>query len=183
MTTVGVGQDIELAAALRAGIRVVPDFPRPGIDFQDLCPIFAQPGLMRLLTCSICAAYDDSYNKVLAVEARGFVLGANVAAAEEKPLVLARKKGKLPGATHRTTYTLEYGSEVLEIQVGAIRPGDRVLVVDDVLATGGTLAAASQLIALGDGVTAGHAVAVVIEGLNGQSRLAPAPVYAALSVG
>lgn len=179
---VGIGLDARLARELQDQITVVPDFPKPGILFQDLCPVFANPGLMRMLAKSVCAAYGDGFDKVLAVEARGFVIGAHVAAEADVPLVLARKKSKLPGVVHSLAYALEYGTAVLEIQHDAIRPGDRVLIVDDVLATGGTLAVAAQLVGMAGGVIAGHAVIVVIDGLGGPDRLAPWPLYAALSV-
>jgi adenine phosphoribosyltransferase len=179
---VGIGLDSGLAKAVQSWINVVPDFPKQGIMFQDLCPVFANPGLMRMLVESICAAYGESFNKVLAVEARGFVIGTRVAAQADVPLILARKKGKLPGVVHSMAYALEYGSEVLEIQADAVRSGDRVLLVDDVLATGGTLAGAVHLVGLAGGVISGHAVIVMIEGLGGPARLAPHPLYAALSV-
>jgi adenine phosphoribosyltransferase len=178
----GIGLDSGLAKAVQSQITVIPDFPKQGIMFQDLCPVFANPGLMRMLADSICAAYGESFNKVLAVEARGFVIGALVAAEADVPLILARKKGKLPGLVHSMAYALEYGSAVLEIQAEAVRRGDRVLLVDDVLATGGTLAGAAHLVRLAGGVTTGHAVIAAIEGLGGPGRLAPAPLYAALSV-
>jgi adenine phosphoribosyltransferase len=179
---IGIGLDSRLAKAIQSGINVVPDFPKPGILFQDLCPVFANLSLMRTIAESICAAYDKSFDKVLAVESRGFVVGTSVAMEADVPLILARKKGKLPGLVHSMAYALEYGSEVLEIQIDAIRPGDRVLVVDDVLATGGTLAVAAHLVGLAGGEIAGHAVIVVIEGLGGPDRVAPQPLYAALSV-
>lgn len=179
---IGIGLDSGLATAIQSEIKVIPDFPKPEIMFQDLCPVFANPGLMRTLAESICATYGKSFDKVLAVESRGFVLGTSVALEADVPLILARKKGKLPGLVHSMPYALEYGSEVLEIQLDAIRPGDRVLVVDDVLATGGTLAVAAQLVGLAGGEITGHAVIVVIERLGGPARLAPQPLYAALSV-
>ncbi len=98
------------------------------------------------------------------------------------PLALARKKGKIPGPVHATSYKLEYGEASLEIQHTAIEPGERVLIVDDVLATGGTLAAAATLVAKGAATTTGHAVAVRIAALNGEQRLHPPPVFALLSV-
>lgn len=180
---IGVGSDSELENAVKEQIVLVPDFPKPGILFQDLCPLFANPKLMRMIVRSVSAGYGNRFNKVLAVESRGFVLGAYVAAEAEVPLILARKKGKLPGRLLSTAYSLEYGTEVLEMQETAVHSSDRVLVVDDVLATGGTLAAAAELVKLAGADTVGHAVIVVIDGLGGLDRLAPQPVYAALSVG
>lgn len=179
---IGIGLDSRLAKMIQSEIKVVPDFPKPGIMFQDLCPVFANPSLMRTLAESICAAYGKSFNKVVGVESRGFVVGMSVALEADVPLILARKKGKLPGLVHSMAYALEYGAEVLEIQIDAIQPGDRVLVVDDVLATGGTLAAAAHLVGLAGGEIAGYAVIAVIEGLGGPDRVGPQPLYGALSV-
>ncbi|WP_275461167.1 adenine phosphoribosyltransferase [Streptomyces noursei] len=170
-----------LRGAVRQRIRVVPDFPEPGIQFQDLTPVFGDPELVRRLAATFTAAFSGAFDRVLAIEARGFVLGTAVAAAADRPLVLARKKGKLPGPVHRADYALEYGTATLEIQRDALAPGDRVLVVDDVLATGGTFAAAGALVADGGATVAGYAVAASIAGLDGAARLAPDRVFSLLT--
>jgi adenine phosphoribosyltransferase len=174
----------ELADLISDRIRVVPDFPRPGIDFQDLCDVFADPGLLTEIAAAMADAARGNhvFDRVLAVEARGFILGTAIALHSAVPLALARKKGKLPGPVHTTSYDLEYGRDSLEIQRTAIKPGERVLIVDDVLATGGTLAAAAALVAKASAITACHAVALRIAALSGEERLRPSPVVALLSV-
>jgi adenine phosphoribosyltransferase len=173
-----------VASLLSERIRVVPDFPRPGIAFQDLCPVFAVPGLLGDIAAAMADAAVNNcrFDRVLAVEARGFILGAAIALRSAAPLALARKEGKLPGPVHTASYELEYGQASLEIQQSAIKPGERILIVDDVLATGGTLAAAAALVAEAAATTAGHAVAVRISALSGERRLRPSPVFALLSV-
>ncbi|MFH8492035.1 adenine phosphoribosyltransferase [Streptomyces longisporoflavus] len=174
---------VDVADALREAIRVVPDFPQPGVRFQDLAPVFARPDLVRRLAEAFDETFHGTYERIMAVEARGFVLGTALSALADRPLVLARKKGKLPGPVHRAEYVLEYGTATLEMQRDAVRPGDRLLVVDDVLATGGTLAAAAELVAAGGAHVAGFAVASTIAGLGGTESLAPAKVYSVLPAG
>jgi adenine phosphoribosyltransferase len=169
-----------LDAELSTAIRVFPDFPTEGVQFQDLTPVFADPDLLRRLADAVAAAFDGGFDRVLAVEARGFVLGTAVAARSGRPLVLARKPGKLPGPVHRAEYALEYGASALELQRDALRPADRVLVVDDVLATGGTLAAAGALVAASGAEVVGYAVVSVVAGLGGLDRLGPTRVFAVL---
>lgn len=175
------GED-SLERQLTNAIRVVPDFPHTGVRFQDLCPVFTRPDLVRRLGEAFTAAYDGLFDAVLAIEARGFILGTATSAAADRPLLLARKAGKLPGAVHRVTYDLEYGKAAVEVSRDAFSTGDRVLVVDDVLATGGTLAAAAELAGACGAMVTGHAVAVTIGVLNGTDRLAPMPVYSVLTV-
>lgn len=174
--------DTDLAGAVGSLTRVFPDFPRPGIKFQDLMPVFAHPALLRRTAGAVTAAFEGAFDKVLAVEARGFVLGTIVADVSGRPLVLARKPGKLPGPVHAVDYDLEYGTATLQIQADAVEPGDRVLVVDDVLATGGTAAAARDLVVHGGGRIAGYAVLATLTGLGGAERLAPDHVFSLLSV-
>jgi adenine phosphoribosyltransferase len=175
--------DATLVAALSEHVKVVPDFPRPGIYFQDLSPIFARPLLLAGIGKAIDEAFAGSFDRVLAIEARGFVLGAVVACHGGYPLVLARKQGKLPGPTHSVAYDLEYGRATLEIQHDAVRPEERVIVVDDVLATGGTMAAGSKLVEQAGAVVAGCAVVLRIAPLAGERRLSPLPVFSIMSVG
>ncbi|MDH6576342.1 S-methyl-5-thioribose-1-phosphate isomerase [Kitasatospora sp. MAP5-34] len=161
-----------LAKRIEALLTEYPDHPTPGVLFRDLAGLYAEPGVLGELADHVLAAFDGQVDRVLGIESRGFVLGAALAARGALPLVLARKPGKLPGAVHRASYTLEYGEDRLELQQGAIRPGERVLIVDDVLATGGTLAAAAQLVADADGRVAGLTALVALRGLGGEQRLA-----------
>jgi adenine phosphoribosyltransferase len=173
----------QLARDVLAAVRAVPDFPSRGIVFQDLCPVLARPGLLGQITGALLARFAGRFDAVLAVEARGFVFGAALASACAAPLVLARKPGKLPGPVSRAAYALEYGTAELELQRDAFAPGTRLLVVDDVLATGGTLAAAGRLATSASGRIAGYAVIMTIAGLGGADRLAPAEVFSLTSAG
>ncbi|GAA2671980.1 adenine phosphoribosyltransferase [Streptomyces lunalinharesii] len=173
-------QPTTVADELRSALRTFPDFPKPGINFQDFTPVFAQPRLLRRIAESLAAAYDGEFDRVLAVEARGFVLGTTVAAVADRPLALARKKGKLPGPVFSAAYDLAYGTDTLELQQDAFAPGERVLVVDDVLASGGTLAAAAGLVAECRAQLVGFSVVMSLAGLDGAARLAPARVFSLL---
>src|SRR2546423_6609364 len=131
---------------LKARIRDVPDFPHPGIVFKDITPLLADPIAFSTVIDLIVVHFGrGSVDKVVGIEARGFILAAPVAYHFGAGFVPMRKQGKLPGATWDTPYALEYGNAVLEVQQDALAPGERVLVVDDVLATGGTVAAAADL--------------------------------------
>ncbi|GLY84359.1 adenine phosphoribosyltransferase [Actinoallomurus iriomotensis] len=172
-----------LADLIRDNIRTVPDFPRPGIAFLDLCPVFSQPALLGALAGAMSDAFAGAFDRVLAIEARGFVVGTAVACHAGRPLVLARKSGKLPGPVDSVRYDLEYGSAELQVQRDVLRPGERVIVVDDVLATGGTMAAADELVRRSGAAVAGYAVVVTIPGLGGEGRLGPAKVFSVLPTG
>ena len=144
----------------------VPDYPEPGVVFKDITPLIADHDSFTAVVESLAGAGRDAdgrtvVDKVVGVEARGFILAAPVALALGAGFVPVRKAGKLPRATHAVSYALEYGEATLEIHRDSISPGDRVLVVDDVLATGGTLAATRQLIEACGGAV--HAVSVLIE--------------------
>lgn len=164
-----------------AAVRAVPDFPSQGIVFQDLCPVLAEPELLGRIADALLERFAGGFDAVLAVEARGFVFGAALAAAGATPLVLVRKPGKLPGPVFRVSYALEYGRAELQLQRDAFVPGTRLLVVDDVLATGGTLAAAGELVTTAHGSVTAYAVIITIPGLGGAARLAPAEVFSLTS--
>jgi adenine phosphoribosyltransferase len=132
-------------------IRDVPDFPEPGVVFKDITPLLAEPGALAAVVEALGrhgrdAAGDTVVDKVVGIEARGFILAAPVALALGAGFVPVRKQGKLPAATHEVSYTLEYGEATLAVHQDALGPGDRVLIVDDVLATGGTVAATADLV-------------------------------------
>ncbi|GAA0589052.1 hypothetical protein GCM10010172_87550 [Paractinoplanes ferrugineus] len=152
---------------------VVEDFPRPGVRFRDLAGVYAQPATLGAAAHAVAAAYRDAFSHVVAIEARGFMLGTAVALAAEKPLVLVRKAGKLPGPLRSVKYDLEYGEDVLEMQESAIPPDGRALIVDDVLATGGTLAAVAKLVTESGAAVAGFGVLLELAGLGGGRRLHP----------
>ncbi|MEO3777990.1 adenine phosphoribosyltransferase [Micromonospora sp. B11E3] len=167
-----------MGAAVAERIRVVPDFPAPGIAFQDLAGLYADPALLRAAAEAVGAHPWGRVDRIVALEARGFPVAGAVAALTGRPLVLVRKPGKLPGATRSVGYGLEYGTDRLEMQVDAIRPGERVLLVDDVLATGGTLRAAAGLVGAAGGDVAGYAVVVELAALAGRKTLDDRPVLA-----
>jgi adenine phosphoribosyltransferase len=166
-----VGEDGGAAARLRAAIRSVPDFPETGILFRDITPLLADGPLLQEAVRAMAAAAPDA-EAVVGIESRGFIFGAPIACLVGAGFVPVRKMGRLPGATERESYDLEYGANTMEIHRDGLRPGQRVLLVDDVLATGGTMGAAARLVErLGARVVA---VSVLIElaALDGRSRLA-----------
>jgi adenine phosphoribosyltransferase len=164
-------------------IRDVPDFPAPGILFKDIAPVLADAAALAAMTDELVdACRGERVDIVVAVEARGFILGAPVALALGAGFVPVRKPGKLPHLTRSVAYALEYGEAVLHMHTDALQPGDRVLLVDDVLATGGTLAAAAQLVRESGAEPVAAAVLLEIGALNGRAALAPLPVHVLQSV-
>jgi adenine phosphoribosyltransferase len=162
---------VTLGAALRL-VRDVPDFPEPGILFRDLTPLLADAAGFRSVVDAMAAALPPETDVLLAVESRGFLLGAALGYALGLGVVPVRKPGKLPLVAHRVEYALEYGTAVLELPAEVLRPGAVVTVVDDVLATGGTAAAACELAERDGSVVAGITVVLELGALDGRSRLA-----------
>ena len=162
---------------LSSYIRNVPDFPRQGILFKDITPLIGTPDAFAEAIRQL-AARAPKPDAVVAIESRGFIFGAPLAQLWNVPFVPARKFGKLPGRTVRQVYSLEYGEDTLELHADALRPGWQVVVVDDLLATGGTAGATVGLVQqLGARVSAAL-FAVELRGLGGRERLAPTPVEA-----
>jgi adenine phosphoribosyltransferase len=158
---------------LRACIRDVPDFPKPGVLFKDITPLLMDPSAFAYSCAKLAAHYAKSKVDVIAAaEARGFLFAAPMALELRKPLVPLRKPGKLPYTTHSFRYDLEYGSAELHVHTDAIPAGSRVLLVDDVLATGGTMAAACQLVEKAGGTVAGCAFLIELSFLKGRALLA-----------
>lgn len=170
--------------AWAACLRDVPDFPRPGILFKDINPLLANAHARTQALASMVVPWQKKgVGAVLGVEARGFILGTAMAMQMSVGFVPVRKPGKLPGATLSQSYGLEYGQDVLQMQVDALPPGTRVLIVDDVLATGGTLAAAVTLARRLDLEVVGGAVLVELAGLGGRARWPMGvPLHASLVV-
>ncbi len=167
---------------LRALIRDIPDYPKPGILFYDITPVLGHPvGFMHLIERMADPFREAGVTKVAGIEARGFTVAAPVATELEAGFIPIRKPGKLPYDVHRREYSLEYGTDALEMHTDAVEPGDRVLIVDDVIATGGTAAAALAL--LGDVGAEVVAVSVFIElgFLNGADALGGVPFHALLT--
>jgi adenine phosphoribosyltransferase len=153
-------------------IRDIPNFPKPGILFKDITPLLAEPAAFQHAIKDMSTHYEEQgVDAIAAAEARGFLFAAPLALALRLPLIPLRKPGKLPYQTHCFQYELEYGSAELHVHIDAVRPGARVLVVDDLLATGGTLAAGCQLIEKAGGQVAGCAVLVELSALKGRDKL------------
>lgn len=170
------------AAAIVERTRVTPDFPAPGVLFRDLTPVLGHPASL-LLVAQAVARLGGQADLMAALEARGFLLGAAAAVAADAGVLPLRKPGKLPGTgtgtVMRETYALEYGTAALEVQPADVPPGARVLVVDDVLATGGTAAAAVELVRRAGGTVTGVVVALELTELGGRDRIpADVPVHA-----
>ncbi|MCG8969904.1 MULTISPECIES: adenine phosphoribosyltransferase [Streptomyces] len=160
---------------LLSRIRDVPDYPEPGVVFKDITPLLADPAAFTALTDALAeVAGRTGATKVVGLEARGFILGAPVALRSGLGFVPVRKAGKLPGATLGQAYDLEYGSAEIEVHAEDLSADDRVLIVDDVLATGGTAEASVQLIRRAGAQVAGLAVLMELGFLDGRARLEPA---------
>ena len=168
---------------LRSHIRDVPDFPKPGVMFKDINPLLADATAFRTVIHALAEhAASLSVTKVAGIEARGFFFAAPVALELGIGVLPIRKAGKLPGHTLTETYDLEYGQATVEVQEGAVSAGDRILVVDDVLATGGTAVAAAKLLGSAGAEPVGLAVLLELTFLAGRERVAPLPVKALLPV-
>jgi adenine phosphoribosyltransferase len=168
-----------LSQEVRALIRNVPDFPKPGIMFRDLSTLLLDgPAFRRTVEWLAGVARERQAEVLVGIESRGFIFAAATASALELPLALARKPGKLPSKTKRADYTLEYGADGLEMHIDAIEKGDNVLIVDDLLATGGTAAAVVKLVEELGGNVVGLAFVVELSFLAGRGRLGRNPVTA-----
>ena len=160
---------------IRAAIRAIPDHPKPGITFRDITPLMGDPAAFEETTRLLAEAFKArGVAKVAGIEARGFVFGAALAARLQVGFVPIRKLGKLPLDTYKRSYTLEYGEDTLEMHKDAAAPGERVLVVDDLLATGGTAEAAAALVGMADAGVEACAFVVELDGLGGRERLSGA---------
>lgn len=170
-----------MVESIRALIREIPDYPKPGVLFYDITPVLGNgPAFNDLLQRMVDPHRDAGITKVAGIEARGFTLAAPIARMLGAGFIPVRKPGKLPHVTNRRTYDLEYGTDALEVHVDAAGPDDRVLLVDDVIATGGTAAAASELLhELGSDVV-GLSVFIELTFLNGRARLGDLPLHALL---
>lgn len=158
---------------LKAHLRDVPDFPKPGILFKDITPLLADPRAFHMTLDLLAHPYiGEHIDAVVGVESRGFIFGGALAARLNASFVPVRKPGKLPAAADRVAYALEYGEAELEMHKGSIQPGARVLIVDDVLATGGTAAAAAALSRGQGGVVSGFAFVIELGFLDGRARIA-----------
>ena len=166
---------------LRDHIRDIPDFPRPGIQFKDITPLLGHPGAFRASIDRLAQAFaDQKLDAIAAAEARGFIFGAPLALALNLGFIPIRKPGKLPYATIAMEYQLEYGSDRLEVHSDALKPGNRVLLLDDVLATGGTMRACCDLIQQTGAEVAACAFVLELDFLKGREKLEPFEVFSLL---
>jgi adenine phosphoribosyltransferase len=170
-----------LTIDLKQMIRSVPDFPKPGINFYDITTLLKDPGGLKATIDSLAIPYEASgIDVVVGIESRGFILGAVVAQRIGAGFIPVRKPGKLPTKAIKEIYELEYGKDALEIHADAIEKGQRVLIVDDVLATGGTAAATTRLVKQLGGDLQGLAFLIELTFLNGKAKLAGENVYSVL---
>lgn len=166
------GMTVDLAKKIEASIRTIPDYPTPGVMFRDITPIFSNPGLMDEITEAMLSQLKGSrIDAIAGIEARGFIFGAILANKLGCAFIPVRKLGKLPHQTESEEYTLEYGTATIEIHVDAVIKGSRVLIHDDLLATGGTAAAAARLIKRLGGMLAGFSFLVNLSFLPGEELL------------
>ncbi len=169
----------QLSRRVHAALRDVPDFPSAGILFKDITPVLADPLLMRDVVAAMAASVSHAgLTKIVGVESRGFLFGMPLALAMQLPFAPARKPGKLPWHVERVSYDLEYRSDMLEMHTDAVGAGDRVLIVDDVLATGGTAAATCQLVERLGAQVAGIAILVELGFLGARSLLPDREIHA-----
>jgi adenine phosphoribosyltransferase len=166
---------------VRARIRDVPDFPKKGVVFKDITPVLGDPALFKRVIDAFAERWRGQHiTKVVGVESRGFVFAAPLAYVLDAGLVIVRKPGKLPWQRVREVYALEYGEDALEMHVDALGPGDRAVVVDDVLATGGTADAVGRLVAGRGAELAGYSFLLELGFLHGARRIGPDKVHALL---
>lgn len=168
----------DAAAHLDRLIRMIPDFPSPGIEFQDLTPVLADGAALASIADALVEPFLGTFDVIAGVEARGFALAAAAAARHDSGVLLVRKAGKLPGGTIAEDYALEYGTATLEVHLDQVPVGSRILLIDDVLATGGTIGAAASLVERAGWHVAGIAVVLEIAALGGRARLAPRDITA-----
>ncbi len=169
--------------ALERLIRVIPDWPTPGVMFQDLTGVLASAEGLAEVSQALAQPFRDSHIDVVAgMEARGFIVGTAVARELGTGFVALRKAGKLPGAVHSATYELEYGTATLQVHQADIAPGSRVLLIDDVLATGGTAAAAVSLVEMCSAEVVGLGVVMTLEFLSGREKLSSIQIHSLRSI-
>ncbi|WP_412517540.1 adenine phosphoribosyltransferase [Actinomadura madurae] len=174
---------MDLGKLIQERIRDIPDYPKPGVVFKDITPLLADHVAFAGVVDAVVNHHGrGTIDKIVGIEARGFILAAPVAYHFGAGFVPVRKKGKLPAATDGETYDLEYGTETIEMHLDALDPGDRVLIVDDVLATGGTAGAAADLVRRGGGDVVGLSVLLELSFLHGRDKLGNLDVHSLVTV-
>jgi adenine phosphoribosyltransferase len=162
---------LSLEQEIRNTVRDVPDFPKPGIMFKDITPVFYNQALCSGMVDHIIASMIEKPDAILGIESRGFLFGFAVANKLGIPFVMVRKAGKLPSKTHQEKYNLEYGSSAIEIQTDALKSGWKVIIHDDLLATGGTAEAAARLVKRSGALVSGFNFVIALDFLNGKEKL------------
>lgn len=162
-------------------IRTIPDYPKKGIVFRDITPLLQMPTAFEDVIQRMYTRWVDQTDAVVALDARGFIFGAPLALQLNVPFVPVRKKGKLPYKTHELSYGLEYGTDVVEMHVDALEKGSRALVVDDLLATGGTAHAAGELVKRTGATLAGYAFVIELSSLQGRKKLHSVPLQSLIT--
>jgi adenine phosphoribosyltransferase len=177
----GLEEPLERLSYVRDRVRAVPDFPKPGILFRDITPLLADPKAFHMVIDALVEQFiGQPVDAVVAVDSRGFIFGAPLASRLNTSFVPARKPGKLPAETVSVAYALEYGQASLEMHKDALSAGDKVVVIDDLLATGGTAAAAGELVVSQGAEVLAYAFVIELDELDGRSKLEPAPVVSLL---
>ncbi|MCS5702922.1 MAG: adenine phosphoribosyltransferase [Acidobacteria bacterium] len=177
----GAAPEDDVRDRLRKAVRDIPDFPKDGILFRDITTLLLDPEAHSLAVKALADPFrDDLPDRIMGIESRGFIFGGALALELGVGFVLARKPGKLPGPVLSVSYDLEYGSDSLEVHKDAIQPGSKVLVVDDLIATGGTAKGACELVELLGGYVAGAVFLIELTGLNGRGLLGDRPFYSIL---
>ena len=163
---------------IKNSIRNVPDFPKPGIQFKDITTLLQDKNAFRAAIEAFYSVFkDEEIDVIVGIESRGFIFAAPLALRMGCRFVLARKPGKLPSETIAEEYTLEYGTDAIEMHIDAINKGDKVLIVDDLLATGGTAKATGSVVKKLQGEILSYAFLIILKGLNGGKLLKPVPVF------
>jgi adenine phosphoribosyltransferase len=174
-------ESLDRLGYVRDRVRAVPDFPKPGILFRDITPLLADPKAFHMVIDALVEQFiGQAVDAVVAIDSRGFIFGAPLASRLNTSFVPARKPGKLPAEKVSVSYALEYGQGSLELHKDALSAGDRVVVIDDLLATGGTAAAAGELVLSRGAEVLAYAFVIELDGLNGRAKLEPAPVVSLL---
>lgn len=164
---------MDLSKKIRSAIREVPDFPAPGVNFKDITPIFENPSLCKEITQSFISQLPEKPDAVIGIESRGFLFGFVLAYELQVPFILARKAGKLPYKTVKVEYELEYGKSAIEINENSIQPYQKILIHDDLLATGGTASAAAELVKHHQARVIAFTFLIELSFLNGKEKLKP----------
>ena len=174
-------EPLDRLSYVRERVRAVPDFPKPGILFRDITPLLADPKAFHMVIDALVEQFiGQDVDAIVAIDSRGFIFGAPLASRLNTSFVPARKPGKLPAETVSVAYALEYGQGSLEMHKDALSAGDRVVVIDDLLATGGTAAATGELVVSQGAEVIAYAFVIELDGLEGRAKLEPAPIVSLL---